>query len=275
MSRPPAAPASPPGSYTPHPGAAALPRMILSQARLETRLLLRNGEQLLIVLVIPVLVLLGLGLTELIDAAGRAERLAVVVPGVLALCILSTAFTSLAIATGFERRYGALKRLGASPLPRSGLLAGKTLSVLLVEVAQLSGVLLLALGIGWRPAAASVRSVPLPALLLAAAVLLVAGTAAFAAIALLMAGTLRAEATLAAGNLVYLLLLAAGGIAVPTEQMPAAAAAVVSLTPSAALADGLREMLRDGQGLPLLSLGLLLAWALAAGLAAARWFRWE
>ncbi len=41
-------------------------------------------------------------------------------PGVLALAVMSTAFTSLAIATGFERRYGVIKRLGASPLPRSG-----------------------------------------------------------------------------------------------------------------------------------------------------------
>ena len=124
------------GTYTPSPGAAPLPRMLRAQARLETRMVLRNGEQLLLTVVIPVLVLLVFGSVEVVDLGGRSERLDFLVPGVLALAVLSTAFTGLAIGTGFERRYGALKRLGATPLPRGALLAAKGLAVLAVEALQ-------------------------------------------------------------------------------------------------------------------------------------------
>jgi ABC-2 type transport system permease protein len=179
--------------------------------------------------------------------------------------VLSTAFTGLAIGTGFERRYGALKRLGASPLPRGALLAAKGLSVLTVEALQLLLLCTVALVMGWDPAGSP----------LAAAVLIVAGTAAFAALGLLMAGTLRAEATLAAANLVYLLLLVSGGIAVPLDRFPEATHPVLEALPAGALAEGLREVLRDGEGLPVANLLALLAWAVGAGVLAARTFRWE
>ena len=122
------------GAFAPRPGAAPLPRQVLAQAGMEARLMLRNGEQLLLAVVIPVMVLLGavLGAGRVgLELPGRAVD--VFTPGVLALAVLSTAFTSLAIATGFERRYGVIKRLGSSPLPRTGLLAGKIGGLLLVE----------------------------------------------------------------------------------------------------------------------------------------------
>ena len=260
------------GVFAPRPGAAPRLAMVASQAGFEARLLLRNGEQLLLTLVIPVLVLVLGAVVDfgLIDAgpggaAGRAERLAFLTPGVLALAVLSTAFTGQAISTGFERRYGALKLLGASPLPRSGLLAGKTLAVLLVEVVQVALIAAIALALGWAPRG-SVASVVL---------LLLVGTAAFSALGLLMAGTLRAEATLAAANLVYLLLLAGGGIFLPLERFPGAVRAALELLPSAALADGLREVLGHGAALPGRSVLILVAWAVVAGGMAARAFRWE
>ena len=256
------------GTYAPRPGAAPLPRMLRAQAGLETRMVLRNGEQLLLTLVIPVLVLLVFGSVEVVDLGRRSERLDFLVPGVLALAVLSTAFTGLAIGTGFERRYGALKRLGATPLPRGALLAAKGLAVVAVEALQIVLLLAVAVLMGWDPP----RDVGAWA---GALVLVLVGTGAFAALAMLMAGTLRAEATLAAANLVYLLLLVTGGIAVPLDRFPAGVRAVLELLPAAALAEGLRGCLSDGTGFPLGELVVLLVWGAAGAVLAARWFRWE
>jgi ABC-2 type transport system permease protein len=254
------------GALSPRPGAAPLPRMILSQAGFELRLLRRNGEQLLVTLVIPVLVLVLGATVDLGFVDGdQAQRLDLVAPGVLALAVLSSAFTSQAIATGFERRYGALKRLGATPLPRSALLAGKTLAVLAVETLQVAVLVAVALALGWSPHGG----------VLGALVLLLAGTAAFSGLGLLLAGTLRAEATLAVANLVYVLLLVGGGILVPVDRFPDAAAPILHLLPSTALADGLRLVLAEGAGLPMVPLLVLSAWAVAATAAAAATFRWE
>ena len=258
-------------TYAPRPGAATLPRMLRAQTGLEVRMVLRNGEQLLLTVVIPVLVLAVFGTVEVMDLGsrpGQEGRLAFLVPGVLALAVLSTSFTGLAIGTGFERRYGALKRLGASPLPRAGLLAAKGLAVLAIEAVQVVLLVAVALALGWEPPTR-------PGTWAAVVALVVAGTAAFSAWAMLMAGTLRAEATLAAANLVYLLLLVSGGIAVPLDRFPDAARPALELLPAAALAEGLREVLRDGAALPWGHLAVLLAWAGVGGALAARTFRWE
>lgn len=155
----------------------------------------------------------------------------------LALAIMSTAFTGQAIATGFERRYGVLKRLGATPLSRSGLMLAKTLAVLAVEVLQVAVIVAVALALGWRPEGS----------LAAAALLILLGTAAFSGLGLLMAGLLRAEATLAAANLVYLLLLAAGGVIFPLAKFPARVRPVLELLPISALTGGLRAVLTQGR----------------------------
>ena len=258
---------SAPVSYAPAPGAAPLHRMVRSQALMETRLLLRNGEQLLLAVVIPLLVLIGGARAGAMIDLGDGPRIDVLTPGVIALAVLSTAFTSVAIATGFERRYGVLKRLGASPLPRYGLLLGKLGAVLVVEAGQLVLICSTAVALGWRP--------PLDlAAVVGAVVLVLLGTAAFGSLALLMAGTLRAEATLAAANLVHLLLLVGGGIVVPLDEYPPAFAAHLVLLPSGALGEGLRSTLDGGGpgGVPVL---VLLVWTVAAGALTARTFRWE
>ncbi|MGZ4597532.1 MAG: ABC transporter permease [Actinomycetes bacterium] len=252
-------------SFAPAPAAAALPRMVRAQAGLELRMILRNGEQLLLTIVIPVLVLTVFASVRVMDLGSRESRVDFLTPGVFALAVISTAFTGLAIGTGFERRYGALKRLGATPLPRWALLLSKALAVLAVEVLQVALLSAVAFALGWDPRG-SVAAV---------AVLMVAGTAAFAALGLLMAGTLRAEATLAAANLVYLLFLVSGGIAVPFDRFPAGARPYLEALPGGALSQGLREVLRDGAPLPWGLVGVLVAWAVVAGAVAARTFRWE
>ena len=252
------------GTYTPRPGAAPLPRMIAAQTALETRMLLRNGEQLLLTVVIPALLLVLFSAVDIVDT-GTGEAVDFLAPGILALAVLSTAFTGQAIATGFERRYGVLKRLASSPLPRWALMTAKTLSVLVTEVLQVVLLTAIAFGLGWSP-----HGNPFAVLLL-----LVLGTAAFSGLGLLMAGTLKAEATLAAANLVFLLLLVGGGVVVPLDKFPDAAQSVLGLLPIAALSDGLRDVLQLGGAMPWGDLGILAAWSVLALGAAARFFRWE
>lgn len=260
------------GTFTPRPGAAPLPRMIAAQAALETRMLLRHGEQLLLTVVIPTLALVLFSTVDIVDVptgaaaggdgGGRVDFLA---PGVLALAVLSTAFTGQAISTGFERRYGVLKRLGASPLPRWALMTAKSCAVLVTELLQVVLLSAVALALGWSPSGGVVAVVAL----------LVLGTAALSGLGLLMAGTLRAEATLAAANLVFVLLLVGGGVIVPLSKFPGPLAALLELSPVAALSDGLRQVLQHGSGIPWTDLGLLAAWAVLGLGAAARFFRWE
>ena len=255
------------GMFAPAPGGAPLPKMVAAQAVMELRALLRNGEQLLLVLVIPVGLLALFSLAPLLDL-GSGSRVGFLAPGVLALAIMSTAFTGQAIGTGFERKYGVLKRLGATPLPRSGLLAAKTASVLVVEAGQVVVIGAVALALGWRPHGGAGGAVSV-------IVLLLLGTAAFSGLGLLMAGTLRAEATLAGANLVYLVLLVLGGVAFPLARFPEALRPVLHALPITALSDGLRAVLRYGAILPAYDLIVLAVWAAALLAAAAFTFRWE
>ncbi|WP_405912016.1 ABC transporter permease [Streptomyces sp. NBC_00963] len=252
------------GTYTPRPGAAPLSRMITAQTAFETKMLLRNGEQLLLTVIIPSLLLVLFSAVDIVDT-GAGKSVDFLAPGILALAVMSTAFTGQAIATGFERRYGVLKRLGASPLPRWALMTSKTLAVIVTEVLQIVLLTVIALLLGWSP-----HGNPFAVLLL-----LVLGTAAFSGLGLLMAGTLKAEATLAAANLVFLLLLVGGGVIVPMDKFPAGVRSVLELLPVSALSDGLRDVLQHGASMPWGDLGIVAVWAVLGLGAAARYFRWE
>ncbi|WP_328746277.1 ABC transporter permease [Streptomyces sp. NBC_00285] len=252
------------GLHTPKPGAAPLGRMIATQAALETKMLLRNGEQLLLTVVIPTLLLVLFSSVDIVDT-GTGRSVDFLTPGILALAVMSTAFTGQAIATGFERRYGVLKRLASSPLPRWGLMTAKTASVLVTEILQVALLTVIALALGWNP-----HGNPLAVLLL-----LILGTAAFSGLGLLMAGTLKAEATLAAANLVFLLLLVGGGVIVPLDKFPQGAQDVLGLLPISALSDGLRDVLQHGAGTPWGDLGILAVWGVVGLALAGKFFRWE
>lgn len=259
---------TPTGRFSPRPGAAPLGRQVLAQTTMETRLLLRNGEQLLLAIVIPVLVLVGavsaadrLGL----DLADRPVDL--FTPGVFALAVMSSSFTSLAIMTGFERRYGVLKRLGSSPLPRHGLLLGKAGALVVVLVLQLVVIGTIGLVLGWAPATGGVVG------WLGGLLAVVLGVAAFAALGLFLAGVLRAEATLAVANLVYLLLLAGGGVVLPATSY-GGLGTVLPLLPSGALGEAMRAAFLDGT-IAGGSLLVLLAWAVVGTVLTARTFTWE
>ena len=261
---------TPTGTFVPRPGAAPLHRQVAAQARMEARLMLRNGEQLLLTIVIPVIVLVGgvAGADRLgLDLEGH-RAVDVLVPGVLALAVMSTAFTSIAIATGFERRYGVIKRLGASPLPRHGLLLGKVLALLNVVALQIVVLVVVGLALGWQP------TLDRPVTTVGSAVLAVAaGTWAFASLGLFVAGVLRAEATLALANLVYLLLMVGGGVVLPTSSY-GAASGVIQWLPSAALGDAMRAAFVDAR-LDATAILVLLVWGAVGTLLTARTFTWE
>jgi ABC-2 type transport system permease protein len=250
-------------TFTPAGGAAPLMRQLRAQERMEIGLLARNGEQLLLTIVIPTVVLVLFAGTSVADLP--KPRVDFLVPGVLALAVMSTAFTGQAIATGFERRYGVLRRLGTTPMPRSVLLLAKTAAVTVVEVAQVALLVVVGFALGWSP-----HGQPLEVI-----ALLLLGTAAFSGLGLLLAGTLRAEATLAAANLIYLLLLVLGGVVFPLNDFSAGLRHVLEQLPIAALTDGLRTVLRHDDHASLHDWLILGGWAVGSIALAGRTFRWE
>jgi ABC-2 type transport system permease protein len=233
--------------------------MLAAQSVTELKLALRNGEQVLLTLLIPIVLLIGLTLVDVV--ALPEPRVTWVVPAVLALAVMSTAFTGQAIAFGFDRRYGVVRRLAATALPRWLLVAGRLTAVLgtvAVQVVVLGG---LAWLLGWRPDPGGVA---------AAVALVLLGCAAFGALGLLLGGTLRAEVVLAVANVVWFLLLLGGGIVIPLAQLPGPVAAVAAYLPSGALAEGLRTALAGGAGSLAQPVAVLACWAAAAGLLASR-----
>ncbi|MGO9584275.1 MAG: ABC transporter permease [Acidimicrobiales bacterium] len=238
-------------------------RALRAQIAAETRMTLERGETLLVTLGIPVILLVFFTLVPVLPT-GTSHRVDFLAPGVLALAVMSTAMVSLGIATAFERSYGVLKRLGATPLGRPVLMTAKIASVLVVEIIQVVVLVAVALALGWQPH---------PAAGLAVIAVLLA-TIAFAGIGLAMAGALRAEVTLAVANGVYVILLLIGGVLFPLHEL-GALASFARLLPTAALSDALHLTLGAGAGAPAEAWVALGVWAVAAPVVAACTFKWE
>ena len=238
---------------------------VAAQTAAEVRMTLRRGESLLLTLGIPVLLLVFFSLVDVLPT-GTDDPVDFLAPGVLALAVMSAAMVGLAIATGFERQYGVLKRLGTTPLGRSNLLIAKIGAILLVEVVQFAVLVAVGVALGWRPSASGM----LPGLV---AVLL--GTAAFAGLGMCMAGRWKAELVLAGANGLYLVLLLVSGMMIPLSKLPGPLRAVAHLLPSAALAELLHATLTTGANTPARAWIVLVVWAIGAPALAARLFRWE
>jgi ABC-2 type transport system permease protein len=240
-------------------------KVALVQLRAELRRVASNGEQLLLTLGIPVLLLVFFSLVDVLPT-GTKEPIDFLAPGILALATMSTAMVSLGIGTGFERGYHVLKRLAATPLGRPRLIAAKIGSVMAVEIVQFAVLIPVAFVLGWNPGS--------PDWLLGVGAVIV-GTMAFAGIGLTLAGRLPAEINLAAQNGLYLVLLLLGGMVIPFAKLPGAIRAVAHALPSGALADVLRESLSNAGTQPTRSWIVLCIWAVATPLLAARLFRWD
>ncbi|WP_280262513.1 ABC transporter permease [Nocardia wallacei] len=251
-----------PGTFAPAPRPAPRAAMLAAQTRIELILLLRNGEQLLLTMFIPITLLIGLTLLPL-GSLGD-DRVNRVVPAVMMVAIMSTAFTGQAIAVGFDRRYGALKRLGATALPRWGIVGGKCAAVLIVVVLQ--SILLGAIGcaLGWRPALGGLAF---------GALVIALGTATFAAMGLLLGGTLKAEIVLALANILWFIMLGTSSLVFAADDIPGWLSILARLIPSGALAEALEQAMHlsvDWYGLVVLAV-----WGVVTGTLAVRWFRFE
>ena len=238
--------------------------MFGSQLRQELTVMARNGEQLLLLLGIPVLLLVFFSQTNVLPTDGLAN-IDFLMPGILSLAIMSTAMVSLGIATGFERSYGVLKRLGTTPLGTKRLVVAKVVATCCIEIAQLLTLIAIGLILGWNPS-----SINLPSLLLA----LVLGTSCFAGLGLTMAGRLRAEVNLAAQNGLYLVLLLLGGILVPNSELPKSIAWLAEVLPSSLLSELLRSIFSNNE-LKISDLASLAIWALGACVVAIFSFKWS
>lgn len=241
---------------------------VIEQGRYETMAMLRNGEQLMLNIIFPIMALIALRFTGLIDEYANSvgvSRMDAAVPGVLALCVISTALSGQGIATGFDRRYGVLRFLATTPLGRNGLIMGKCIAVLVVVAIQFTLVAVLGYGLGWRPDAIAVsRSI----------ITMLMGAGAFTALGLLIAGTVRAEATLAIVNIAWVILAGAGGVIFPLKSFPDWYAGVVAWSPSAALGDALRGNFIQHQWLADPH-WVLIVWTVVIGFIASRKFKWS
>ena len=238
--------------------------MFGSQLRQELTVMARNGEQLLLLIGIPVLLLVFFSQTNVLPTDGLAN-IDFLMPGILSLAIMSTAMVSLGIATGFERSYGVLKRLGTTPLGTKRLVTAKVVATCCIEIAQLLALVAVGLILGWNPS-----SINLPSLLLA----LVLGTSCFAGLGLILAGRLRAEVNLAAQNGLYLVLLLLGGILVPNSELPKSIAWLAEVLPSSLLSELLRSIFGNNE-LKISDLASLAIWALGACVVAVFSFKWS
>ena len=239
-------------------------RRILAQTSMELRLLLRNGENLLVTLGIPIGTLVFFSLVDVLPT-GEQRAIDFLVPGVLTLSVMGSSMVGLGISTGFERSYLVLKRLGGTPLRRYELVVAKALATLLILVAQVAVIGPLAMLLGWEPDATS---------WLLVAIALMVGGFAFAGIGLTMAGRLPALGTLALINAVFVVLMLVSGLVFPLESLPAPLAAGARVLPSAALAEVLRSVLRGGV-LPAAPAVVLVLWAAITPVVAASLFRWD
>lgn len=238
-------------------------RALLAQLRMDLALSLRNGESLLLTIGIPVGILVFFSVVDVLPIDGDAVDF--LAPGVLAMAVLSTAFANLAIATGFDRSYGVLKRLGTTPLGRPRLVAAKVLASLAVLLLQVAVIVVAAVALGWRPELS-----PLPAV---AAVVL--ATVAFVGLALLLAGRLPALVNLAVSNAAFVALLLFSGMVFPLAELPGGLRGVARALPSTALAEALHGALTEGVDVPGRVWPVLLVWAVGAAALAATYFRWE
>lgn len=237
----------------------------LGQVRLEAALAMRQGEQLLVSLGIPLMILVFFSSIDVLPT-GTEEPIDYLAPAVLALAVMSTAMVSLGIGTGFERTYGVLKRLGASPLGRGRWVAAKITLVLCTEAIQWVVLVGTAFLLGWEPPGSGWLVAVAGALL---------GTAAFGGLGLLMAGTLPGLATLALANAVYFFLLLTGGMVVPLDELPSGIARVARVLPAAALSEVVTGSLITGESVAGWAWPVLIAWAVIAPVAATALFRWE
>ncbi len=243
---------------------------LVAQLRAEATMIATNGETVFLTLGIPVVFLLFFSAVHVLPT-GTKHPVDFLVPGILALAVMSTSMTALGIGTGFERGYGVLKRLGTTPLGRPRLLAAKIMAIIAVELVQAGVLVAVGYALGWNPGGTGGAG----ALVGAAVGAMVLGTVAFGGIGLLLAGTLKPLVNLAVVNSLFVVLLLLGGMLIPLAKLPTWLADLSKLLPASALADALHGTLGHGTPVSARDWAVLAVWAVAAPVAAGLTFRWE
>lgn len=248
-----------PGVFAPAPQRASFAAMAAAQGRVEAKLILSHGEQLLVNLVIPAAILFAAHFAPIL---GDNTDFNLLVPMVFAIAATGAGFTGQAIAVAFDRRYGALKRTGASGVPAWTIIVGKILGVLAMVVVQIVVLGAIALALGWHVSVGGA---------LFGLVTLLFGVSAFTAMGLLMGGTLSSEMVLALANLIWLVLLGILGWVGYAGDI--ADAGWWNAVPTVALAGALDQALQLHVNWP--AWASLAAWAVVSITAAVRLFRFD
>lgn len=240
-------------------------QQIFHQVTFELLLTARRGENVLVTLIVPVVLLIFFSSLDIIPTT-TGNPIDMLLPGILALAIIAAGMVNLGIATAYERYYGVLKRLGCSPLSRSSLICAKVIAVLLLEIIQVVLLITIAMAFySWRPAGSLWLSL----------LTIVLGTITFAALGLFMAGAFRAEFTLAGANALFLIFLLLGGGILPLNRLPLPLAELAQFLPAAALTQALHTAMTDTGNPPTIPLLILAGWGIAMLVLAIRTFQWE
>lgn len=231
-------------------------RRVLAQSGWEIRVLMRNGEQLLLAFALPLITLLALFAAVLPGMPTGDDAVA----GVLAMAGLSSSFTAQAIVLGFDRRYGVLRMFSTTPLGSTGLLLGKAGAVVVMLTIQLVFFSVAALLLGWNGMGLAELGLVVVFLLL--------GATTFVSLAVLFGGTMRAQAVIALANLLWVLMVFAGGALFPIPD-----GSWLAWLPPGALGDGLRAALAGS--FSWMSAAVLAGWTAVLGTLAARSMKWD
>ncbi len=213
-----------------------------AQVRFDLGNWLRNGEQAILNILLPLGALAG---STRLALAGETRAALIVL-----FTIGASSFTSIAIATAFDRRAGALKVYGISPLGKRGFVQARILTAVLLSLVQIA--VLLAVSV-----IAKIPLVVSPALMMYASLSIVA----WISLALIIASLLRAEAVLAVANLLF---IASAGLTWLTSQASTTLAVTTPMS-SAMSAAG-------GSTTGMIAIG---CWAVATIIVAIRTLRWE
>ncbi len=235
---------------------------IIAVVRTDLQVAARDGEQLLLTLGLPILLLIFFSKVDIVPT-GDGEPVDFLAPGIISLALLSVAFVRLAIGLGFDRGFGAIKRLAITPLRVNEFLAAKLATSVVLFGVQLVLLVAIALAIGWRPQISI--TIPLVVML---------GLVAFSGLAFIVASIVEGLTSLALANALYIILLLLSGLVFELERMPGWLQAVVKLLPSTALAELLRSGFSGTSGAGW-AWACLITWALGTPVLASRLFRWE
>jgi ABC-2 type transport system permease protein len=245
--------------------------VVLHQLRAEQRLYWRSHELAFFTFLFPIVIFILLGSVygnDLIKSEG-VKGSSYLLAGILGYGVASTAFAGLAIVLVIRRESGILKRLRGTPLPARSFVAAFLASTIIVFAIEAATLILLA---------KVLFDVPFPERWLSAAVSLVFGALAFAAMGVALTTFIRsAEGSSAVVNAIYLPAAFLAGSFWSPHAYPRFLEVVAELLPLTYFIRLMKDVLLHGEQIwtDWTNVAVIAAWGLAGLLVAVRRFRWE